>query len=36
MDAYKKQLLQNVRKQADAMYQLDDGETTMPLFRESQ
>ena len=34
--AYRKQLLQNIRKQADAMYQLKSDETTMPLFGESK
>lgn len=36
MDGYKEQLLRNVRDQADRMYQLYGGETTMPLFKESQ
>ena len=36
MGAYKKQLLKKVRNQADAMYQLYGGETTMPLFREEK
>jgi len=36
MEVYKKRLLNKVRDQADAMYQLYGGNTTMPLFRESK